>query len=132
MKKARIFIPAVMLAVILALTCPGGVCFAAKNGKGAVAREKYADFLANYSGQWRSVSFGLIDINNDKVPELIATPDEMYHMDIYAYVNGRVKEVYFLMRLQERRRLPVKRMITHRTSMKSVGRRCPPKSTRRM
>lgn len=38
-------------------------------------------------------TFALIDLNGDRIPEFLASQDDGYHMDIYAYVNGKAKRV---------------------------------------
>lgn len=65
------------------------------------AKKAYAAFLSksvNWDGSTylepSNLKFGLIDINNDKVPELyVYTKKWNYHYDykLYGYVNGRVK-----------------------------------------
>lgn len=46
-----------------------------------------------------NIKFGLIDINNDKVPELyLATEKWDYDYKLYGYVDGKVKSLYSLRR----------------------------------
>lgn len=61
------------------------------------AKKAYRDFMQSekfyeqYYTTWeRSGKFGLVDLNSDNVPELVTTSDDMYHYNIYSYVNNKV------------------------------------------
>lgn len=60
------------------------------------AKKAYAKKLGNlhddteYGTEWE---FALIDLNKDGVSEIVITHDEGYHLEIWAYVKGKVKSV---------------------------------------
>lgn len=55
--------------------------------------EKEADGILDQftSGNITQYKFALIDLNQDGVSELVFTPDDGYHVNVIAYVNGKVK-----------------------------------------
>ena len=71
--------------------------------RSAAAKRAYARILSSeadaegiISTSWglgASTKFALLDINRDKVPELIFTPDDGYHVDIISYIKGKAKPV---------------------------------------
>ena len=70
----------------------------AESSKAKQAKKAYAKFLSNRDNivmcnDLTEVDFDLFDLNRDGVPELVVTPDDDYHVYVYAYVNGKVKEV---------------------------------------
>ena len=82
----------VVLMCCIVCLLPGNVQAASKATK---AKKAYANFLVKQEKEmtYQTLKFGLIDINKDGVPELVTTPDDWYHADIYAYVKGKVKNV---------------------------------------
>ena len=66
-----------------------------KLSKKQKALETYKIFLKdkNSDDAFPKNEFGLMDINKDGVPELVVTPDNMYHANIYGYVNGKIKDI---------------------------------------
>lgn len=63
---------------------------AIKAYKKILSSEKEAKKVATYFDR---LKFDVIDINKDGIKEIVVTDDDGYHAEIYAYVNGKVKEV---------------------------------------
>lgn len=71
--------------------------------KDAKAKKAYAEVLNDIKiaegiistgwGLGTDTKFALVDINNDGINEMVFTPDDGYHIDIVAYVNGKVKNI---------------------------------------
>jgi len=74
-----------------------------RTSKSTMAKRAYAKVLSNEKkasgvvdtswGLGANTKFALIDINRDKIPELIFTSDDGYHVSIAAYIKGRAKSV---------------------------------------
>lgn len=65
----------------------------AKRAYGKIlSSEKAANGIISTSwGLGAKTKFALMDINQDRVPELIFTPDDGYHVEIVAYINKKAK-----------------------------------------
>lgn len=102
MKKIKqLFIYAVMIVFVLCLQ-PQTISAASKD---TMARKAYAKYLSKDQIYWvdkyfpsSKIQFSVLDVNNDKVPELYLCNPEAYgyqgYCALYGYVNGHVKEVY--------------------------------------
>ena len=87
MKKRCLLLAAILLSSMLSsVAAPFSTEAAA-----ADEWEAYSKYLKNHPNPYVQDSFAVIDINDDGVDELIVTPDELYHMELYGYVNGKVK-----------------------------------------
>lgn len=100
--KRRIFCSVVIVSLLCTIfgSSIEGVQAASKR---TAAKRAYAKILSSekdaggiISTSWglgAATKFALLDINQDKVPELIFTPDDGYHVDIVAYIKGKAKSV---------------------------------------
>jgi hypothetical protein len=102
MKKNRIL--SMLLIICVALSGNAGTQYvtASATTKASKAKKAYVKPLTDTNGifyknhLYTSVSdceFILLDINKDGIPELIFTQDSGYHVEIFAYVDGKVKSV---------------------------------------
>lgn len=64
-----------------------------KDSKAKLAYAKKMKELSRTTEEYSNWEFALIDLNKDGIPEMAITHDEGYHLTIYSYVNGKVKDV---------------------------------------
>lgn len=84
-----------MLVMCILFSCISSVTTDASS-KSEQALKAYRSYLLSSQAEadsigWYQGQFGLIDLNQDGVSELIVTGDGMYHFNICAYVNGKVE-----------------------------------------
>lgn len=93
-----------VLTLIIPLALGGSTKEVQATSSAAKAKSAYSSFLKTIiswsdssSMQSGDISFGLIDINNDKIPELYLRADRWdydYDYKLYGYIGGKVRCIY--------------------------------------
>ena len=92
MRKKRIGrLAAGILCMLLAVSVMNPAPTVNAASKKEKAKAAYQEYLTPYVGFVDQVRFAILDINNDKVPELITATGTAFSYNIYSYTGGKVK-----------------------------------------
>ena len=104
----KIFSYVLILTLIIPLVFGGSVKVVQAASAASKAKAAYSAYLKktvpwSYSSSMQpgDISFGLIDINNDRIPELYLRKDiwgKDYDYKLYGYIGGKVKCIYSFIR----------------------------------